>query len=104
MKQYECKKVENCFSSANIYEYRLPIKAKEEFIECFAPLGVIKYHKNFPRPCFQASLTDGATIKGIIADSVIKVSFPDSNPQECKANFEIFLEDLLKKQTAGRER
>ena len=103
MKQVECKKVENCFSGTHVYEYRLPSKAREEFIKGFAALGSIKYHKNFPRPFFQATLTDGTTIKGIIADSVIKVSFPNSNPQESKASFEIFLEDLLQ-QTASRER
>lgn len=104
MKQYECKKVENCFSSAYIYEYRLPIKATEEFIEYFNTVGSIKYHKNFPRPCFQATLTDGTTIKGVIADSVIKVSFPESTPQASRTNFELLLDDLLKQQTVDKER
>ncbi|MBP2663308.1 MAG: hypothetical protein H6Q71_1256 [Firmicutes bacterium] len=105
MQQYECKKVENCFSGAHIYEYRLTIKVKEEFIEGFADSSSIKYHRNFPRPCFQVELSDGTTIKGVISDTVIRVNFPASNPQESKANFEIVLEDLLEQQqTGGRER
>ncbi len=104
MKMYECKKVENCFSGTHIYEYRLPFKVKEEIIECFGAFGSIKYHKNFPRPCFQVVTKSGTTIKGVITDNVIKVSFPTGNPQESKEHFELFLEELLRNQMADGER
>lgn len=104
MKQYEFKKVENCFSSSHVYEYRLTFKTEEEFLECFNAIGSIKYYRNFPRPCFQATLKDGTTVKGVIADWVIKVSFPDNDPQGSKEHFEIFLEELLMQQMlAGRD-
>ena len=104
MKQYDCRKVENCFSGANIYEYRLRIKADEGFLENFTSVASLKYYKNFPRPCFQATLSDGTTLKGVIADSVIRVSFPDNQPQSSKDDFETLLENLLKQQADGRER
>ncbi len=96
MKQYECKKVENCFSGSNVYEYRLPVRTKEGFLDCFNTIGSIKYYRNFPRPCFHAALPEGTTVKGVIADWVIKVSFPDNNPQGSKEHFEKVLEELLR--------
>lgn len=104
MKQYECKKVENCFSGSHVYEYRLAIKTTEEFLACFNAIGSIKYYRNFPRPCFHSTLFDGTTVKGIIADWVIKVRFPDNDPQGSKEYFEIFLEKLLMQQIASGER
>ncbi|HWR41705.1 hypothetical protein [Sporomusa sp.] len=103
MKQYEWKKAENCFGGSNIYEYRLAIKADEGFIECLSASGSIKYHRNFPRPFFQAILADGTAIKGVIADSVIKVSFPQGDWEGSKDRFEIFLAELIN-QRFGRER
>lgn len=95
MQHYECKKVENCFGGTHVYEYRLGIKTAEEFLEGFKPLTSIKYYKKFPRPFFQAVFADGTTVKGVIADSVIKVSFPDSDALENKQNFETVLEAML---------
>ena len=63
MTQFECKKVENCFGAANIYEYRLTITVGEEVINCFSAIGSLKIHGKFPRPFFQASLADGYNYK-----------------------------------------
>jgi hypothetical protein len=104
MTQFDCKKVENCFGAATIYEYRLPVAASEEFVTWFGAIGSLKIHRNFPRPFFQASLSDGTTVKGVLADSVIKVDFPKNAPQDSKDKFEIFLEEMLNRQIAGRER
>lgn len=104
MKHYECKKVENCFSGAHIYEYRLMMMADENLLESLSRIAVMKYYRNFPRPCFQATLADGTTIKGVIADAVIRVSFPDNHPENSKRNFETLLENLLIQQAADRER
>ncbi|HWR09031.1 hypothetical protein [Sporomusa sp.] len=103
MKQFEWKKAENCFGGANIFEYRLAIRADEGFIAGLSATGSVKYHRSFPRPFFQASLGDGTTVKGVIADSVIKVSFPQGDWEGSKEQFEIFLTELIN-QHAGRER
>lgn len=90
MQLYECKKVENCFSGTNVYEYRLTVKLDENFIEGFRLNGVIRYYKNFPRPFFQVTFSDGIAIKGIIDDNVIKVNFPRASTED-QQNFEILL-------------
>ena len=95
MKQYECKKVENCFGGAHIYEYRVGRKFTEDLINLFSTIGSLKFHKNFPRPFFQVTRSDGTTIKGVLGDTVIKVSFPVTEPQLSKQDFEKFLNELL---------
>lgn len=95
MSLFACKKVENCFSGAHIYDYRLNSKATEEWLTSLAAGGSIKFFKHFPRPCFQADLPDGTTLKGVIADTVIKASFPSDNPEASKHSFEKLLTALL---------
>lgn len=104
MKHYEAKKLENCFSSSHVYEYRLPIAEKEEFLEGIAERGTIKCFKHFPRPCFQAVLADGTVIKGIMNEPIIKVVFPDSSPQISKERFEAFLARQLAKYIDDEEK
>ena len=101
MKPYECKKVENCFSSSHMYEYRLPLKTREEVIEELGKGGQIKYYKNFPRPSFQIQFASGISIKGVIAEVVIRVRFPDDDPLTSQENFEQFLTELLEKKIGG---
>lgn len=103
MKPYECKKVENCFSSSHMYEYRLPLKTREEVIEQLGKGGLIKYYKNFPRPSFQIQFVSGISIKGVIGDVVIRVSFPDADPLTSQENFEQFLTELLEKENSDGE-
>jgi hypothetical protein len=86
-----------------MYEYRLPLKTGEEVIEELGMEGQIKYYKNFPRPSFQIQLTGGIIIKGVIADVVIRVSFPADNPLKSQENFEKSLTALLKKRIGGGE-
>lgn len=95
MTQYEAKKVENCFGGSNIYEYRLGIRADERFLEAIGTIGTLKIFRNFPRPFFQTVLADGTTVKGVIADRIIKVNFATSNPAESKQKFEIVLAQLI---------
>ncbi|MDF2571296.1 MAG: hypothetical protein K0R55_2900 [Sporomusa sp.] len=101
MKQVEWKKVENCFSGTNVYEYRLPIKVDDGFINCFSTYGSVKYFRNFPRPFFKADFADGIVVKGVLTDSVIKVSFPDQDPQGCKQKFDRLLEELINQHEAS---
>lgn len=86
-----------------MYEYRLPLKTREEFIEQLGKNGQIKYYKNFPRPSFQIQFVSGISIKGVIADGVIRVSFPEVDPLETQKNFEQFLTELLEKEIGGGE-
>ncbi len=95
MKPYEWKKAENCFGGANIFEYRLAVKTDEVLITGLGAAGAVKYHRNFPRPFFQANLIDGTLVKGVIADSVIKVSFPQDDWESSKKQFESFLAELI---------
>lgn len=103
MKRYECKKIENCFTSSHMYEYRLPLKTAEEIIEQLGMNGQIKYFKNFPRPSFQIQFVSGITIKGVIADVVIRVSFPDTEPLTHQKIFEQSLTELLKKEMSDEK-
>jgi len=103
MKQVECKKVENCFGGTHIYEYRLHSKMSEEFIRGFGTLGVLTFYRNFPRPFFKVVLANGITVKGVLNDIVIKVQYPDSDPQTSKQQFEKLLSELLHRQSADME-
>ncbi|MDR1702191.1 MAG: hypothetical protein LBR56_05405, partial [Sporomusaceae bacterium] len=103
MKQYECKKVENCFGGTNVYEYRLPIRADDQFLDRIAAISSLKYFKNFPRPFFQALFPNNTTVKGVISDYVIKVYFQGTDPQEDKETFEVLLNKLLNRGTVGEE-
>jgi hypothetical protein len=96
MLHYESKKVENCFSGANVYEYRLDIRLDEEYIESLGLTGEIHYYRKFPRPFFQVTFTDGTQVKGIINATIIKVVFPDMSiePQQ---KFEKLLAAMLQK-------
>ena len=104
MKRFEWKKVENCFGGANVYDYRLAVKVDEALLAGFGIIGVLKCHRNFPRPFFQAILDDGTSFKGVITDSVIKVSFPAGDAQASKAKFDSLLTELLAKHMADGER
>ena len=104
MKRFEWKKAENCFGGANVYEYRLAAKVDEKLLAGFGTIGLLKCHRNFPRPFFQTILDDGTSFKGVIADSIIKVSFPDGDAQASKDKFDILLTELLAKHMADGER
>lgn len=104
MNPFEWKKAENCFGAAHVYEYRLAAKVDEALLNRFAAAGTLTCHRNFPRPFFQAVLANGISFKGVIADSVIKVSFPDGAPEAGKQQFDVWLAKLLAEHMAAGER
>ena len=95
MERVECKKVENCFGGTHIYEYRFNRRMSEDLIRNFAAFGLLTFHKNFPRPFFKVILSDGTVIKGVLNDTVIKVQFPDEDPQSKKQQFEKLVEQIF---------
>ncbi|MBP1764072.1 MAG: hypothetical protein H6Q65_1130 [Firmicutes bacterium] len=103
MKRVECKKVENCFASTQMYEYRLPRKLTEEMICELGKNGKLTFHRNFPRPFFKLILADGTTVKGILHDTVVKAQYQDQKPQAGKQQFEDLLEELLNRQGKDTE-
>ncbi len=103
MRQIECRKVENCFAGNHIYEYRLSVRLIEAFILALGAVGTLTFHRNFPRPFFKVVLADGATVKGVLNDTVMKVQYPDDDPKTSKAQFETILEELLERQSKEME-
>ena len=95
MSWYEYSKKENCFSGAHVYEYRLATKLNTELLGHLARIGNYKCHSNFPRPFFQLILPDGTSCKGVLNDNIIKVSFPDLEPEKSKNNFDLLLTEIL---------
>lgn len=92
--KFECKKTENCFSNSQTYEYALETPASE-LLEPLGELGEVRTNYKFRRPVFSCDLADGANVKGIIAEKVIKASYPDERVSEAKAAFEAWLGELF---------
>ena len=84
---FSCKKTENCFSDSQTYEYALPA-ASGGLLDFFGTLGELRTNYKFRRPVFSCDLKNGVNIKGIIAEKIIKASFPDGRVDETKAELE----------------
>ncbi len=92
MSHFECKRVENCFASSAVYQYRLGYKIDDEFLAWLANISsAFKCRRDFPRPYFNATLADGTQVKGVIGDIAMKVVYPDDNSDQCKEAFEKLL-------------
>ena len=85
--KFSCKKTENCFSSSQTYEYALPA-ASGELLDFFGALGKLRTNYKFRRPVFSCDFENGVNVKGIIAEKIVKASFPDGRLDETKAEFE----------------
>ena len=89
MSHFECKKVENCFVSTAVFQYRLGYKIDDEFIDWLEKISITcKCRRDFPRPYFNATLADGTQVKGILGDIAVKVVYPDNDSTMCKEAFE----------------
>lgn len=101
MDYLECKKINNCFKDSQTFAYRLPITSKE-LSEAFLQEGEIKINNQFRRPIFNAVI--GTTrIKGILDESIIKVSFLDEHWQVQKNVFEEWLKQAIRSKKNGIE-
>ncbi|MDR1658842.1 MAG: hypothetical protein LBR94_00685 [Desulfovibrio sp.] len=89
---FECKKLENCFASSAVYQYRSEKKVDEIFLNWLEPVSdSFLCRRDFPRPFFTAVLVDGTQIKGVIGDTAIKVIYPNGTAAESKEAFEKLL-------------
>ena len=92
--RFDSKKIENCFSDAENYEYRIEIPG-EEFVGLLGDLAIlININEKLRRPAFMAVLKGGIQIKGILNKPIIKVGYPLPVALEQKTWFEHWLESL----------
>jgi hypothetical protein len=93
----KCKKTENCFADSQTYEYRLPVTVPD-FLN-FLVLDKnweIRRNDRLRRPVFIAE-QNGIHIKGILAGTTIRVSFPEKSQEQEKEKFENWLVSELEK-------
>lgn len=89
--KFEVKKVDNCFSDAQSYEYKVPVTGAE-IIKLMTDWDITENHK-YRRPMFTGE-RDGSHTKGILKANVFRVSFRDDRWEREKAEFEQWLETL----------
>ena len=85
-----CKKTENCFADSRTYEYSLTISA-EEFLKLLDDTWQIRKNLKLRRPVFLAE-RDQIRIKGILAGSAIRVSYPEDAWEAQKKKLEEWME------------
>lgn len=86
---YEVKKVDNCFSDAQSYEYKVPIICAE-LVKRMTDWEITENHK-YRRPMFVGE-RDGSHSKGILKANVFRVSFRNDRWEQEKKEFELWLE------------
>lgn len=92
MSRFECKKLENCFVSKSVYQYRLGKKVDDDFVAWLEGISEsCLCRRDFPRPYFTALLADGTQVKGVIGDVAFKVVYPDVTAAASKESFENLL-------------
>lgn len=89
---FDCKKTENCFADSQTYEYRIPILA-EEFLQILDETWETRCNHKLRRPVFLAE-RDGIRIKGILAGTIIRVSFQNDSWEEQKNTFEEWMVNI----------
>ena len=100
MDYLECKKINNCFKDSQTFAYRLPITSRD-LGEDFLRDGEFEINNQFRRPVFNAIM--GTTrIKGILDESIIKVSFQNENWQLQKIAFEEWLKHVMRCRENGK--
>lgn len=87
---YTCKKTENCFSDSQTWEYNLPVTA-EAFAALLDNTWEKRYNHRLRRPVFLAERAE-IKIKGILAGTIIRVSFQNDKWEILKKTFEQFLQ------------
>ena len=90
---FETKKAENCFVDAQTWEYRISCR-NEQLVSQLEKLGELSCKMNLRRPIFMLNLTDGTRVKGTLAGSMMRASFPTEFWQQAKETFEQALSGL----------
>lgn len=89
------KKLEDCFGASRIYEYRLGCGVSDSFLDRLAALGELTCKRNLKRPFFVLKLPDGAQVKGVLGDTIVKASFPEQSGEGCRLALEAALTALV---------
>ncbi|MGI6498494.1 MAG: hypothetical protein ACOX0U_06705 [Oscillospiraceae bacterium] len=84
---FEAQKTDNCFADAKTWEYRISCR-NEQLLHQLEKLGQVSYKMNLRRPIFKLSTDDGVRIKGNLAGSLLRVSFPTERWEAAKEAFE----------------
>lgn len=92
---YECRKKENCFSGAQVYEYCLLAGDNEALQEVLGTVGDLTVKMHFPRPFFRVAFADGTTVSGILQDNVMKAVFPEKQWHDSRMRWEALLTAIL---------
>ena len=92
---YECRKKENCFSGAQVYEYRLLAGGNEVLLDILGTVGDLTIKMHFPRPFFQVVFDDGTAVSGVLQDNVMKVVFSEKQWQASRLRWEALLTTIL---------
>lgn len=92
MSAYRCEKIENCFANARSYAYYFDHPMTEEILEKERIRGNLRLKMNFRRPCYFLDWENGIQVKGLLNDSMVKVSFPEQEWDVYKKQFEKELE------------
>lgn len=88
--RFAVKKVENCFSHSQTYEYRLPITG-EALLLLLSDWSIRKNEK-LRRPVGIAE-KDGVTVKTVLSSQSARVSFPNERAEASKETFERWLDE-----------
>lgn len=92
MSEFERKKLEDCFVSRAVYQYRLARKVDDAFVEWLEGISAaFTCRRDLPRPFFNATLADKTQVKGVLGDPAIKVIYPDDSALESQEAFEKLL-------------
>jgi hypothetical protein len=98
MKDFESRKVEDCFDGSRVYEYRLTQSTIDEaFIKSLATLGQLEYFPKFPRPFFRVRSQDGLQLKGVQNEQTFQVILPGKEQQKRRKQFENELRTILRR-------
>lgn len=90
--KYECRKIENCFANTQSYEYKLPVAAWR--LRALLDEGwSVRVNEKLRRPVFIAE-REATTIKGVLSEAILRLSFADEKWKTEKDDFERWLENI----------
>jgi hypothetical protein len=93
--EFQCEKAKNCFENAQTYEYKFQYASKD-IIDLYETFGEVIVNSTFRHPVFKVEMRSGTVLKGVLADDIVRVSFPDERLNEEKSAFEKALIDYIK--------
>lgn len=89
---FTAAKARNCFANAETWEYAIESSAGD-LLPALSQLGKVRTNERLRRPIFGLDLADGTNIKGILAENIIKVSYPEDHVNTAKPAFEAWLSE-----------